>query len=63
VALGLVDGINRLFSNNRPVLRWARQFGLAAVDGSAFAKRFFMGRALGTAGDTPRLVREGGAEW
>jgi 2-octaprenylphenol hydroxylase len=63
VALGLVDGINRLFSNNQPVLRWARQFGLAAVDGSAFAKRFFMGRALGTAGDTPRLVREGGAEW
>jgi 2-octaprenylphenol hydroxylase len=63
VALGLVDGINRLFSNNRPVLRWARQFGLAAVDGSAFAKRFFMGRALGTAGDTPRVARGGSAEW
>ena len=63
VALGLVDAINRLFSNNQPVLRWARQFGLAAVDGSAFAKRFFMGRALGTTGDTPRAARGGPAEW
>lgn len=63
VALGLIDGINRLFSNNHPVLRWARQFGLTAVDGSAFVKRFFMGRALGTAGDTPRLTRGGSTEW
>lgn len=60
VALGLIDGINRLFSNSHPVLRWARQFGLATVDGSGFAKRFFMGRALGTAGETPRMVRESG---
>lgn len=57
VALGLIDGINRLFSNSRPVLRWARQFGLTAVNESAFAKRFFMGRALGTAGETPRIAR------
>lgn len=62
VALGWVDGINRLFSNNHPVLRWARQFGLAAVDGSAVAKRFFMGRAMGTAGDTPRTARVRSAE-
>lgn len=60
VALGLIDGINRLFSNSSPTLRWARQLGLTAVDRSAVAKRFFMGRALGTAGEVPRVVQKPG---
>lgn len=62
VALGLIDGINRLFSNSHPMLRWARRFGLAAVEGSGFAKRFFMGRALGTAGEAPRMARQEAAQ-
>lgn len=60
VALGLIDGINRLFSNSNATLRWARQLGLTAVDRSAFAKSFLMGRAMGTAGEAPRVVRKPG---
>jgi len=60
VALGLIDGINRLFSNGSPTLRWARQLGLTAVDRSTVAKRFFMGRAMGTAGEVPRVVHKPG---
>ena len=56
IALGLIDGINRLFSNSHLTLRWARQIGLAAVDRSRVAKRFFMSRAMGTAGEVPRVV-------
>ena len=56
LALGLIDGINRLFSNASPTLRWARQLGLTVVDRSSLAKRFLMGRALGTAGDVPGVA-------
>ena len=56
IALGLIDGLNRLFSNSNPMLSWARQRGLAAVDRSQLAKRFLMGRAMGTAGEVPRIV-------
>lgn len=58
LALGLIDGLNRLFSNASPLLTWARRFGLSVVDRQALAKRFLMGRAMGTAGDAPRLVRQ-----
>lgn len=56
VALGLIDGLNRLFSNASPTLTWARRLGLSAVNQSSFAKRFLMGRAMGTAGEVPRVV-------
>jgi 2-polyprenylphenol 6-hydroxylase len=56
IALGLVDGLNRLFSNPDGTLGWIRRTGLGAVDGSALAKRFFMGRAMGTAGELPRVA-------
>jgi 2-octaprenylphenol hydroxylase len=56
IALGLVDGLNRLFSNQDGTLGWIRRTGLGAVDGSALAKRFFMGRAMGTAGELPRVA-------
>jgi 2-octaprenylphenol hydroxylase len=56
IALGLVDGLNRLFSNPDGTLGWIRRAGLGAVDGSALAKRFFMGRAMGTAGELPRVA-------
>lgn len=58
VALGLIDGLNRLFSNASAPLTWARRLGLSAVDRSPVAKRFLMGRAMGIAGDTPAIVRE-----
>lgn len=57
VALGLVDGLNKLFGSRADSLGWARRAGLNIVDGSALAKRFLMGRALGTGGDAPALVR------
>jgi 2-octaprenylphenol hydroxylase len=56
IALGLVDGLNRLFSTPDGTLSWIRRAGLGAVDGSALAKRFFMGRAMGTAGELPRVA-------
>jgi len=57
LALGLIDGLNRLFSNADPVLSVARRLGLASVNRSAFAKRWLIGRAMGIAGDSPEIVR------
>lgn len=57
IALGLVDGLNRLFSTSDEMLGWMRRTGLSAVDGSALAKRFFMGRAMGTSGELPTIAR------
>jgi 2-polyprenylphenol 6-hydroxylase len=56
LALGLIDGLNRLFSASNPTLSWARRFGLTAVDRSALAKRFLMGRAMGTQGEIPKVA-------
>ena len=56
LALGLIDTLNRVFSSPHPLLSTARRAGLAAVEHSALAKRFFMGRALGTRGEVPRIV-------
>jgi 2-polyprenyl-6-methoxyphenol hydroxylase-like FAD-dependent oxidoreductase len=57
IALGLVDGLNRLFSTSDEMLGWVRRTGLGFVDGSALAKRFFMGRAMGTSGELPEIAR------
>lgn len=57
VALGLVDGLNKLFGSRAPTLAWARRTGLSMLDGSMLAKRFLMGRALGIGGAAPALVR------
>jgi 2-polyprenylphenol 6-hydroxylase len=57
IALGMVDGLNRLFSTADETLGWIRRTGLGAVNRSALAKRFFIGRALGTAGELPRIAR------
>ena len=58
IALGMVDGLNRLFSNPNGTLGWIRRTGLSAVDSSALAKRFFMGRAMGTSGELPAVAQE-----
>jgi 2-octaprenylphenol hydroxylase len=60
VALGLIDGLNRLFSTSNATLTWARRAGLGAVDRSALAKRFFIGRAMGTSGELPQAATRGG---
>jgi 2-octaprenylphenol hydroxylase len=57
VALGLVDGLNKLFGSRADTLGWARRTGLSILDGSMLAKRFLMGRALGIRGAAPALVR------
>jgi 2-octaprenyl-6-methoxyphenol hydroxylase len=53
----VTDVLNRLFSNDLPPLRLARDLGLAAVDRTPPLKRFFMRHAMGVVGDLPRLVR------
>ncbi|KTQ96489.1 2-octaprenyl-6-methoxyphenyl hydroxylase [Aureimonas ureilytica] len=51
------DVLNRLFSNDNPMLRAARSFGLSLVDRAPFAKRYFIEQASGLSASTPRLLR------
>jgi 2-octaprenylphenol hydroxylase len=57
LALGLIDGLNRLFSNSSDTLGWMRRTGLSLVNGSAVAKRALIGRAMGIAGEVPKLAQ------
>lgn len=57
VMLAATDALNRLFSNDIPPVRLARDAGLAAVNRTAPLKRLFMRHAMGVLGDAPRLVR------
>lgn len=58
LALALaMDGLNRLFSNDIPPLRLARDLGLAAVNRMPGLKRFFMRQARGTVGKLPKLLK------
>jgi 2-octaprenyl-6-methoxyphenol hydroxylase len=54
---GVTDALNRLFSNDIPPVRLARDLGLAAVDRLPPLKKFLMRHAMGAVGDLPRLVR------
>ncbi|MDZ7905775.1 MAG: FAD-dependent monooxygenase [Cypionkella sp.] len=57
MALGM-DGVNRLFSNDNPLLRGLRDLGMGAVNAMPALKRAFMGKAAGVGGDdVPRLLR------
>ena len=58
IALGMVDSINRLFSNGGSLMGTARRIGLQTVERHSLIKRFFMSRALGIAGDAPRMVKK-----
>ncbi|CAN5678193.1 hypothetical protein BH23PSE1_BH23PSE1_16930 [soil metagenome] len=58
VALAAVtDGLNRLFSNDNPLLRAARDLGLAAVGRIPALRRGFIREAAGLTGELPRLLR------
>ncbi len=57
MALGM-DGVNKLFSNDNPILRAFRDLGMGAVAASPALRRAFMGRAAGVAGEgVPRLLQ------
>jgi 2-octaprenyl-6-methoxyphenol hydroxylase len=55
--VGVTDALNRLFSNDVPPVRLARDLGLGLVDRVPPLKRVFMRHAMGMLGDLPRLVR------
>jgi 2-octaprenyl-6-methoxyphenol hydroxylase len=51
------DVFTRLFSTDQPLVRLARDLGMAAVNRLGPARRLFMTEAGGAAGDLPRLLR------
>ena len=51
------DTFNRLFSNDNPLLRAARDLGMAAINASPGLRRGFIREAAGLAGDLPDLMR------
>jgi 2-octaprenyl-6-methoxyphenol hydroxylase len=52
-----MDAFVWLFSNDNPLLRFARGAGLAVVNRIGPARRFFMQEAGGAVGDLPRLLK------
>ncbi|MFN3825151.1 MAG: UbiH/UbiF/VisC/COQ6 family ubiquinone biosynthesis hydroxylase [Pseudorhodobacter sp.] len=56
MAMGM-DTVNRLFSNDNPLLRLGRDLGLGAVSALPGLRRRFMRQAAGLEGDLPRLLR------
>jgi 2-octaprenyl-6-methoxyphenol hydroxylase len=51
------DTLNRLFSNDVPPLRFARDLGMGAVDAVRPLSKFFMRHAGGDIGKLPRLMK------
>ncbi len=50
------DGFNRLFSNDNPLLRAARDIGMGVVNASPALRRAFIREAAGLNGDLPSLM-------
>lgn len=55
LALG-IDTVNRLFSNDNPILRAGRDLGLGIVNAMPGLRRRFIRQAAGLQGDLPRLL-------
>lgn len=55
LALGM-DTVNRLFSNDNPVLRIGRDLGMGLVSAVPGLRRGFMRQAAGLTGDLPKLL-------
>ena len=53
----MTDGINRLFSNDNPLLRLGRDLGLGAVGRLPALRRALIAEAAGLSGDLPLLLR------
>ncbi len=56
LALGM-DTINRLFSNDNPLLRFGRDLGMGAVNALPALRRRFIRTAAGLEGELPRLLQ------
>jgi 2-octaprenyl-6-methoxyphenol hydroxylase len=56
LALGM-DGVNRLFSNDNPILRAGRDLGLGLVNAVPALRRGFMRQAAGLTGELPKLLQ------
>lgn len=52
-----MDGVNRLFSNDNPLLRAVRDAGLGVVGALPGLRRRFIREAAGLTGDMPRLMQ------
>jgi 2-octaprenyl-6-methoxyphenol hydroxylase len=59
--IAVTDGIVKLFSNNNPILKFARNLGLAAVEKTAPAKSFFMLHAMGIWAKSAPLMQQNAA--
>jgi 2-octaprenyl-6-methoxyphenol hydroxylase len=53
----VMDGLNRLFSNDNAPLRALRDFGLGMVDNAPWLKRALVREAAGVSGAVPRLLK------
>lgn len=53
----MTEATNRLFSNDNPILRAARDIGLGAVNAMPGLRRNFIREAAGLTGDLPRLLQ------
>lgn len=51
------DSFNRLFSNDNPFIRMARDIGMGAINAMPGLRRSFIREAAGLTGDLPRLMR------
>jgi 2-octaprenyl-6-methoxyphenol hydroxylase len=56
LALGM-DTVNRLFSNDNPLLRIGRDLGMGAISAMPGLRRRFIRTAAGLEGDLPRLLQ------
>jgi 2-octaprenyl-6-methoxyphenol hydroxylase len=53
----VMDGLNRLFSNDNAPLRALRDLGLGVVDRAPWLKRALVREAAGVSGNVPRLLK------
>ncbi len=56
LALGM-DAVNRLFSNDNPLLRGVRDIGMGVINAMPGLRRAFIRQAAGIAGKPPKLLR------
>jgi 2-octaprenylphenol hydroxylase len=56
LVLGLTDGLNRLFADTHDMTSAFRRFGLGLVARQLWLRRVLIERALGVAGEVPRIV-------
>ncbi|PRY20896.1 2-octaprenyl-6-methoxyphenol hydroxylase [Aliiruegeria haliotis] len=52
-----MDAVNRLFSNDNPLLRFGRSLGMGVIDAMPGLRRRFIREAAGVSGDIPNLLK------